>query len=120
MLLILDVDDSPLVLSASDWLAIDDDVAFASDYGEGDEGLFVTGGQKDCQSVQNYSSRLTVTHSDSLIQLSFILIIIRAVKRVNLNIMVRHFIPDRFLESSSFFQGQRVRFSNDGDDIDYV
>lgn len=39
VLLVLDVDDAPAVLAAPDLLAVDDDVLFRADDGEGDEVL---------------------------------------------------------------------------------
>lgn len=40
VLLVLDVDDAPAVLAAPDLLAVDDDVLFRADDGEGDEVLW--------------------------------------------------------------------------------
>ena len=39
VLLVLDVDETPAVLSTTDGLAVDDDVPLASDHRKGDEGL---------------------------------------------------------------------------------
>ena len=52
VLLILDVDDAPFILSSSDGFAVYDDVAFASYYSEGNEGLQIPTGQNISQTIQ--------------------------------------------------------------------
>lgn len=39
VVLVLDVDDAPTVLAATDLLAVDNDALFGTDDGEGNEGL---------------------------------------------------------------------------------
>ena len=72
VLLVLDIDETPAVLPASDGLAVNDDVPLASDHCKGDEGLRCgtegrTGRASAGAPATGPSQAMICTHPDGLV-----------------------------------------------------
>lgn len=94
VVLVLDVDDSPSVLAAAHWLAVDNDIALGSDNGEWKH----------------------VTHT--LVELKLLGVELVAVEGVQADLVVLELGHDAPLKDLALLECQRVRLGNDGDDVD--
>ena len=94
--LVLDVDDSPSVLTASNALASYYDVFLGSDNGKGNQ-IFDRG-----------------VHG------SFFVVVFFVVIGEHAQVVEGEFFPDALFEGRSFFQGERVGFGYDRDDVDNI
>lgn len=96
VVLVLDVDDAPAVLTAADLLAPDDDGLFAAHNGEGDDVL-------------------DLGVDGALFVIEFLVGV-----GVHLQVVEREFLLDALFEGSTLLQGERVGLSDDGDNVDHV
>lgn len=96
MILILDVDDAPTILTSSHLLATDDDGLFASDHSKGD-------------------NVLDLSVDGALFVVKLIVVV-----WVYLEVVEGEFLLYALFESTPFFEGQGVRLGDDWDDVDDV
>ena len=113
VLLILDVDDTPPVLSATDLLAIDDDVLLGSHNGEGDEALLWSATHQESTSESE-------TNLDLPIKSALLLVKLLVIVGEHLEVVESEFLLDALLELLTLLYRQGVSLGNDGHNIDHV
>ena len=96
VVLVLDVDDAPSVLPASDLLAVHDDALFRSDDSEGDEVLHLG------------------------VHAAFVVVVLFVVVGEHAEVVEEEFFFDAFFEGHSLLKGEGVGFCDDGDDVDDI
>jgi hypothetical protein len=96
VILVFHVDDTPAILAASDLLASDDDCLFASDNGEWDDVL------------------------DLGVDGALFVVELVVVVWIHLQIVEGELLLYALLESTAFFEGERVRLGDDWNDIDNI
>lgn len=96
MVLILDVNYAPTVLSTADLTAVDDNGVLAADDGEGNEVFNVR------------------------IQGAFFVVLLFVVVRVHAQVVEGEFFLYALFEGKAFFEGEGVGFGDHGDDVDDV
>lgn len=94
--LILDVDDTPSVLSAANLLAVDNDRLLGSDDSEGDEAL------------------------DLAVQGALLLVKLVVVVGVHLEVVESELLLNALLEGQALLRGQGVSLGDDGNDVDDI
>lgn len=96
MVFILYIDDTPSVLASADLAAVDDDAVFATDDRERNKVV------------------------DVRVQLTFFIVLLLVIVRVHAEVVEGKFFLDALFEGEAFFKGERVRFSDYGDDVDDI
>ena len=96
VVLVLDIDDAPAVLSAAYLPSIDDDILFRANYGKGNQ-IF-----------------------DGRVELALLLVVFVVVVWEHAQIMELELLPDALFESNALLERKRIRFGDDWYDIDHV
>lgn len=113
VVLVLDVDDTPAVLAATDLLAVDNDALFGTDDGEGDKALFYV---SHCLLPPHKQ----LAHLDLLVERALLLIKLVVVVGVHLEVVEGKLLLDALLEGLAFFQRKGVRLGDHGHHVDDV
>ena len=96
MVLILDIDDAPSVLTAADRAPSHDDVLLRADDGKGDEVFHLGVGG------------------------TFVLVVLVVVVGEHTEVVKGEFFLDARFEGLALFEGEGVGFGDDGDDVDDI
>ena len=96
MIFVLDIDDAPSILSASNLLTIDNNGLFAADYSKWDD-VF-----------------------DSCVCVTLFVVELIVVVGVHSDVVEGELFPDSLLKCATFFEGERVRFCDDWYNIDNI
>ena len=115
VVLVLDVDNAPPVLAATDLLAVDDDGLFRADDGEGDEAL-----QEVSMCESGRRRRGTKTNLDLAVDGALLVVKLVIVVRVHLEVVEGKLLLDALLEGLALLEGQGVGLGDDGHDVDNV
>jgi hypothetical protein len=113
VLLILNVDNTPPVLSTADLLTVDDDVLLRSHNGERDEALFRS-------AIHNSSNLVRETNLDLPIKSTLLLVKLLVVIGEHLEVVEGEFLLDALLELLTLLYCQGIGLGNDGHNIDDV
>jgi hypothetical protein len=114
VVLVLDIDDSPSVLTATDLLAPDDDWLLRPNNRERDDVLYMTLLYKLAWGA------LVLTNLDLSIQSTLLLVELIVVVWVHLQVVERKLLLYALLEGTSLLERQRIRLGNDWDDVDHI
>jgi hypothetical protein len=89
VILILDVDDAPAILAATNRLAIDDNIALRPNCSKGNDILWFEDLRMRLQQISAFE-----TYADGLVQLNLLLVVFVRVKRIQANVMVSRFLTN--------------------------
>ena len=117
MVLILDIDDSPPVLTTADLLAVDDDRLLRSDNRKGNKTLFFV---LVSTSSKSYGIRIMITHVDLPVDSPLLIIKLVVVVGVHLQVVESKLLLDTLLESLALLESEGISLSNDRNDIDHI
>lgn len=111
--LVLNVDNTPSVLTATDLLSVDNDRLLRADNGEGNEALCLV------NTVSRWHAMINI-HLDLAVEGTLLVIKLLVVVREHLEVVERELLLDALLELLALLRGQGIGLGNDGHDIDHV